>query len=240
MRVSRWTLESEMTPQETAFLLALLAAERLTGRYLEIGTAAGGTLWKMMRVFPNEHRPRFVVVDPMTYFPEQLQTVHRNLREHDLDPDHVDIRTTDSARALQLSRAYGERFDFILIDGNHAHLSVMRDLRWTLLLNVGGIVCLHDYEKRFPGVSHALDAFLSRHADRYTRIGQSGSLVALRKIRDLESRRVFGILHWVSASLRHVRTALTGKVRWLGRHIAKRVWKRIGRMPENYGRKPRA
>src|SRR5581483_249024 len=96
MRACATTLQPEMSPQEHAFLLHLLQSHGKTGRHLEIGTAAGGTLCAMLNAFAPAHRPPFSVVDPMRYFPDQLGTVRRNLMAHGLDPDGVDFRVGTS------------------------------------------------------------------------------------------------------------------------------------------------
>ncbi len=51
-----------------------------------------------------------------------------------------------------------EQFDLIFIDGMHDYESVMRDINdyWPKLKN-GGIMCLHDYQKDWPGVIKAVD-----------------------------------------------------------------------------------
>jgi hypothetical protein len=56
----------------------------------------------------------------------------------------------------------------------------MADLRWTRLLRVGGIICLHDYSPKFPGVKLSVDRFLAGHSN-YRIVGRADSLIALRK-----------------------------------------------------------
>jgi predicted O-methyltransferase YrrM len=168
-----------MTPGELDFLLGILRRERFAGKHLEIGTAAGGTLCRMMQAFDAGNRPPFVVVDPMNYFRNQLETVRHNLRAHQLPPDAVDFRAQRSDAAFEAAHRAGERFDFILIDGAHHIRYVVDDLRWTRLLHVGGIVCLHDYGAS-RGIRLAGDRFMRRNP-RYERIGCVDSLLALRK-----------------------------------------------------------
>jgi predicted O-methyltransferase YrrM len=180
MRRCATTLEAEMSPAEHEFLLELLQNEKLSGQHLEIGTAAGGTLCQMMHCFEDQHRPKFVVVDPMRYFPDQLPSVRRNLDRHGLNSQEVDFRVHTSADAFAASAARQESFDFMLIDGCHKILSVMTDLRWTRLLTVGGIVCLHDYCWKHKGVLLAVNRFLASHPN-YEAIGCVDSLLALRK-----------------------------------------------------------
>jgi len=200
MRPCATTLEAEMTPDEHAFLLRLLGAERLPGPHLEIGTAAGGTLAAMMRCFDDDGRPPFVVVDRMTYFPNQLDIVRRNLQEHGLRPDEVDFRIATSAAALREATRRRERFDFMLIDASHKILSVTADLRWSRLLNPGGVLCFHDYARRQPGVMLPIDRFLARNG-HYGKLGQAGSLLAVRKLCAVGSREV-GVFDWIDSLLR--------------------------------------
>ncbi len=181
MRECAQTLAAEMLPIETEFLLKVLGNHVMRGNYLEVGTAAGGTLCRMMASFDRVIRPKFVVVDTMRYFPDQLNVVRRNLSNHQIDPDTVDFRVASSMHALHHATLAGESFDFILIDANHALLPVMRDLKWTRLLNAGGIFCMHDYGVKHSGVRSALHKFLKRHCN-YRIMNQAGSLIAVHKV----------------------------------------------------------
>lgn len=134
----------------------------------------------MLNAFAKESRPRFVVVDTMRYFPNQLELVKENLARHNIGMDAVDIRVAKSDAAFKHAEAAHERFDFALIDGSHKVRAVMDDLRWSRLVNVGGLICLHDYSPRFPGVQMAVNHFLRRNRN-YMRVAQAGSLLALRK-----------------------------------------------------------
>lgn len=180
MRPSAKTRESELSPEELNFLLGLITGAKKAGAHLEIGTAAGGTLWRMMRCFSDKERPSFVVVDPMGYFPNQLETVKDNLRQHGVDPAGVDFRVMTSREAFQHAKESGERFDCILVDGVHKIRYVLDDLCWGELLNSSGILCCHDYCPKFRGVMLAVRRFLRRNT-HYTVIGQVERLIAMRK-----------------------------------------------------------
>jgi predicted O-methyltransferase YrrM len=159
--------DSECTEAELGAVVRALAERRLSGAHLEIGTAAGGTLKRLMLAYPASERPKFVVIDPLTYFPDQRAAVEANLKSAGIDPATVEFRVAKSADALKSALRDQERFDFILIDGDHALRAVTADLRWTRLLAPGGFVCLHDYTPSahvaIPGVKYALDRFLRRH-----------------------------------------------------------------------------
>lgn len=182
MRPSALTLEPELTPAERALLLDTLRRCRPDGPHLEIGTAAGGSLREMMRVYEPAERPPFVVVDPFSYFPDQRAIVARNLASHGLDPSTVDFRVGESAALLPAALGAGDRFAFIFIDGNHKARYVMQDLGWTRLLTVGGLVALHDHKPKFRGVMWATARFLARNP-HFERMAEAESLVILRKTR---------------------------------------------------------
>jgi predicted O-methyltransferase YrrM len=181
MRASATTLEPETSKNELTRLVALLRAERLKGAHLEIGTAAGGTLRELMRAYPDETRPRFVVVDPMTYFPDQLAKVRRNLEDAGLSPNRVDFRVAKSRPALGQARRAGETFSFIFVDGAHKIRYVTEDLAWAELLEPGGIVCFHDYGPAERGVMMAVDRFLARHPN-YAVVDRVERLLIVRKL----------------------------------------------------------
>jgi len=171
-------LTSEMTPAELDALREIITRNPRPGKHLEIGTAAGATLCEMMRA--ATHRPPFAVVDPMTYFRDQRQTVERNLTTHGLPLSQVDIRVMRSWDAFRAARSSGETFDFVLIDGTHKFRYVMQDLHWAGLINPHGILALHDYTPRLRAVKWAVDYFLANNRN-YHRIGLADSLLLLEK-----------------------------------------------------------
>ena len=181
MRQCAKTLAAEMTIAEHHLLISSLLSLAGQRRHLEIGTAAGGTLCAMLSAIPAENRPPFVVVDPLKYFPNQLEIIHRNLIDHNIDPATVEFRAMKSALAFRKSEDNGEQFDFILVDGCHKIQSVMFDLKWSRLLAEGGLICFHDYLPIYPGVKMSVDRFLRKHAN-YKIVGHADSLLVIRKI----------------------------------------------------------
>ena len=171
-------LTSEMTQPELDGLRDTLGTRQRPGQHLEIGTAAGGTLCEMMRA--ATHRPRFVVIDTMTYFENQRETVEKNLLSHGLPLDQVEFRVMRSWDAFQDAIRAREAFDFILIDGTHKFRYVMQDLHWAGLLNPNGILALHDYTPRLRSVKWAADYFLANNRN-YHRVALAGSLLILEK-----------------------------------------------------------
>lgn len=189
MRASATTLEPEISAEEMSALLRAMHAEPLAGPHLEIGTAAGGTLRELMRSYAAERRPRFVVVDPMTYFPDQPGIVWRNLASAGIDPSSVDFRTSKSWPAFHAAARAGERYSFMFIDGSHKANRVMQDISWARLLEPGGLLCFHDYVARLPGVVFAVDRLLASHPN-YRIVERAGSMMILRKTAESASPEV--------------------------------------------------
>mgnify|MGYP006115362479 CR=1 FL=1 len=164
MRQSGIDLSSECTLEERSCITDAIKTIKVGGNFLEIGTAAGGTLKEIIQTADKEElEANFYVLDPFTYYPNQLQKVHKNLSNSDIDPSRVQFwqGTTDSHLPIALEK--GLKFKFIFIDGDHKAHPVMNDLRWMGLLEVGGVACFHDYCDKFPGVAWSLEHFLSRN-----------------------------------------------------------------------------
>lgn len=218
MRPCATTWDAEMSAAEHGLLCRLLSEGDWHDRHLEVGTAAGGTLAAMMNCYEPGKRPQFVVVDPMAYFPDQPAIVRQNLTRHGLTADDVDFRVGTTVELLPAAESARQTFDFMLIDGCHRLSWVMQDLKWTRLLNVGGVVCLHDYAPKHQGVVCAVDRFLARHP-HYSEIARADSLIAIRKDREAPQLEVGWSDEWY-ARLRSVPLAIERKWNRLKRNAA--------------------
>lgn len=169
---------------------ALLSGAGYQGAHLEIGTAAGGTLKELMGVYPDAGtRPPFFVVDPMTYFPDQMAKVRKNLASAGIAPDGVTFHVGTTRSFLAQARAQALQFDFIFIDGDHRQFPVLIDLQMADFLAPGGTIALHDDNDRFPGVGWAIARFLRRNPG-FTHLGTTESLTLLRKTGPCQARAV--------------------------------------------------
>lgn len=123
MRACAFTGESEISSEALGMLIATLNAESAGTSFMEIGTAAGGTLcrlltdWKLVR--HPQTSDKSWVVDPMNYFPNQRQIVEANVINRGLDPDIVTFFQMTSAKAYKHKRQDVESLDLLLIDGSH-------------------------------------------------------------------------------------------------------------------------
>ena len=182
MRRSAITLESEISDIERNALLGVLEDFSLKGTHLEIGTAAGGTLCEIYNFYKSAGReiPNFWVVDPMRYFPDQIDIVKKNLISKGVDLSKIRFLQNISSVALEKAFSEGPEFDFILIDGSHKRKYVTQDLIWTRFLKKGGILCAHDYSPRFPGVHSSINLFLKKY-ENYEKVSITESLIIITK-----------------------------------------------------------
>lgn len=195
MRRSAITLESEISDTERNALFAVMKNLSLKGTHLEIGTAAGGTLCEIYNFYKSSDReiPNFWVVDPMQYFPDQLDIVKKNLISHGVNL--ASVRFLASLSSIAIKKAFIENpvFDFILIDGSHKRKYVTQDLIWTRFLKKGGILCAHDYSSRFPGVQKSIDLFLKKYKN-YKLISVTESLIVIRKMDTTKSSEITNMM----------------------------------------------
>lgn len=178
MRPFPRTLSAELSNDELTSLIGIIREKSFRGKHLEIGTAAGGALCCMMNAFEDRDRPPFVVIDPMTYFVDQLNIIKKNLRDNGISPDRIEFRVMKSNEAFIRAIQNRESFDFIFIDGAHKVNYVTDDLRWAGLLKKGGILCLHDTNVR--GVRLAVDRFRRRNP-HYETVKSVNTLLILVK-----------------------------------------------------------
>ena len=182
MRECATTLDSELSTNELKHLLDILIHKNLKEIHLEIGTAAGGTLCKLMSTYREKFNfiPEFMVVDPLNYFPKQYEVILENLSKHRLKALFVDFVKSSSNNAFLAFSRVPKPLDFILIDGNHKARYVIKDLRWAKYLNIGGILCLHDYGILQKGVKLTADRFLRKNPN-YKVLKLVGQLLIIEK-----------------------------------------------------------
>lgn len=192
VRASAVTLESECSLAERALLCRILQGSGFSGKHIEIGTAAGGTLKELINSYPDkEERPAFCVIDPLTYYDDQFEKITWNLVSAGIDPDSVSFWKGTTADFLKRERVDGTSFDFIFIDGDHRHVPVMIDLQWADLVRPGGVIALHDHSDKFPGVIWSVAHFLKRNPN-FSLVEKVDTLILLRKDAASSVRAVTG------------------------------------------------
>ena len=83
MRECATELGPEITERELNSLLDALEVAQLSDTHLEIGTAAGGTLCRLIQFYKEKGAgPAFMVVDPMQYFNNQFAIIRKNMTNH--------------------------------------------------------------------------------------------------------------------------------------------------------------
>lgn len=180
VRQSSITLESECTVAERAALRDVLKNSNFTAAHMEIGTAAGGTLKELIGCYPNGKAPPFIVIDPLSYFPDQLSKIHKNLQSAEIDPASVDFWQGTTENFINTDQARDLVLDFLFIDADHRHYPVLVDLAWAAKVAKGGYVCFHDDQPKFPGVGWAIRRFMKNNAN-FKYVTKADSLVIIQK-----------------------------------------------------------
>ena len=183
MRQSAITWKSEMAEDDLSLLLDNLEIADFSGSHLEIGTAAGGTLVELGKFYQEKKKKvKFLVVDPMSYFDNQLEIVKANLDKNNIDPKSVEFLVGTSKQVFDSSVRRDLNLDFILVDGSHKCRHVMKDLKWIQHLNINGIIAFDDYQSGFDGVDWVVDNFLKRHPG-FEVIAQGQRLLLVKKVK---------------------------------------------------------
>ncbi len=181
VRKCSYTLESEMTGEEVNEILRCIGKYKPNGLHIEIGTAAGGTICSILKYYKfvlNFNQPKFIVVDPLSYFENQYEVICQNFKNNQLTLENVffEKKTSNQAfRSLKITE-----IAFLLIDGNHKLKNIVKDLRYTRFLNRNGLLIIHDYCISFPGVKIAMDTFIKRYSN-YEVVSNVNTLLVLRK-----------------------------------------------------------
>ena len=203
MRVCAQTFESELGVDALETLKVVLQEDLREGLHVEIGTAAGGTLKELLRLYADEPvKPNFLVIDPMTYFPEQLKIVKDNISTVSYPDERVEFMISKGGEAFDKFRL-GDvcPISFLLIDGSHKIKYVTQDAQWLDFVEIGGVVCFDDYQAGFQGVDWVVDQVVNS-SKCFERIAYAGRLLILRKIADKQTPIVMR-RHMVMAALLH-------------------------------------
>jgi predicted O-methyltransferase YrrM len=131
-------------------------------RCLEIGTFQGGSAAIICSAMDDNGYGRLICVDPHPRVPEQLweQISHRSTMVQGPSPEVLS----------EARKAVSYDFDFALIDGDHSHEGVIRDIEGTMAVLVSGAHMLF-HDCHFHEVREAIDEALRRHPDQLVDCG---------------------------------------------------------------------
>jgi predicted O-methyltransferase YrrM len=135
-----------------------VAVERApeSARFLEIGTWYGRSLAFLVVEALNSGKAITIdAVDPWKEPRAMYDTVTGWITKHGL----WDIVTPFRAFSYELSAIlpWNQRYDFVFVDGDHHHRSVLTDLRlYAPRMRPGGVMAGHDLCDEFPGVLRAV------------------------------------------------------------------------------------
>ncbi|MEM3563682.1 MAG: class I SAM-dependent methyltransferase [Candidatus Jordarchaeaceae archaeon] len=143
-----FSIRPDQVKEEIVSLLKLV--ERLKPRViLEIGTAAGGTLFLFCRA--SDPKVTIISIDlPGGRFgggyPKWKIPLYKSFAK-DLQRIYLIRANSHDSKTLEKVKNFlrGRRIDFLFIDGDHSYEGVRRDFEmYSLLVRSGGMVALHD------------------------------------------------------------------------------------------------
>lgn len=141
-----------------ADVLELAATGR---RVLEIGSA-----WGFSTVLMALVAQEVVSIDPHT-MADTWQPFVDNLAEYGVTRKVTAYRMRSQDVLGRLYKA-GQRFELAFIDGEHTFEACAFDISWALLLvEPGGIIAVHDYCVRWPGVIEAVEGRLIKRGSGF-------------------------------------------------------------------------
>jgi predicted O-methyltransferase YrrM len=143
-----FSIRLDQVEEEIVSLLKLV--ERLKPRViLEIGTAAGGTLFLFCRA--SDPKATIISIDlPGGRFgggyPKWKIPLYKSFAK-DLQRIHLIRANSHDSKTLEKVKSFlrGRRIDFLFIDGDHSYEGVRRDFEmYSSLVRSGGIIAFHD------------------------------------------------------------------------------------------------
>lgn len=165
-----------MLPPERVLLYALVFGLR-PERCLEVGTLHGGSAMITVAALDDVGQGCLVCLDPQPRVTAEVWSgvAHRATLIEGCSPDAL----------FEARRVAGGAFDIVLIDGDHSHDGVVRDLEGVMgVLASGGHILMHD--AHYVEVQQGIDETLRAHAGRLVDCG----MLSRAGTRDQESEAV--------------------------------------------------
>lgn len=147
-------------------LASLIGSQGLErGTFVEVGCKEGRLTGALLKAFPEL---KVVAIDPWRAFPERegdgaetyedwnFQKIEaefwKNVEGHMGRLEFLRMTSLEAADAIG-----GREFDLVFIDAGHDYDSVRSDIGiWWHHVRMGGYLCGHDYQHKFPGVMRAV------------------------------------------------------------------------------------
>lgn len=157
-----------LSPNEAQLLYNLAAAVPSDGVIVEIGSYQGKST-VCLGLGAKEVGARVYAIDPHDDVQENESTHYgmenhaallRNLLEYEI-AETVRVVAMPSELIIE---GWGNSIDLLWIDGSHEYSDVNYDLfAWEWYLTDHGKIAIHDSSGHFPGVTQALERFLSEN-----------------------------------------------------------------------------
>lgn len=152
-------------------LLLEIAVDRKPRKILEIGTRTGISLCQLLSAYIDHSIiERVVCIDPFMDSFMSSALVLKNLKHLNIPTDKIEFMVGKSMDYLPVLIRAAEKFDYILVDGDHAKEAAREDLEGAHnLISPKGIIVFDDISEE-PGECALFDVwkkFMDDHKDDY-------------------------------------------------------------------------
>lgn len=157
-----------------AWLMGLAASTPDPARVVEIGTASGTSLLRILYGL-SLHEDAYVWSVDILDCPQAAEHV----AEANIPVWRYELVNLSSVEAAE---KHTEPLDLVYIDGDHAYAGVKADiLAWEPHLKVGGIMAFDDYDNSIHEVTPAINELMFGNGDKWDFAGQVRHFVAFEK-----------------------------------------------------------
>lgn len=152
-------IQLQQVPDEFAnFIADIIESGRKVDSYMEIGSAAGGTVYAINHFF---NCSTIVLIDDNRHPKAHVRPyILRDILRNEI------IGDSHHPNTLKVAAEYCQQYDMVMIDGDHSYHGVKKDYEmYASLVRVGGLLVFHDsaivYDPGLVGVFMLIDELCS-------------------------------------------------------------------------------
>jgi len=135
------------------------------GNAVEIGSYLGRSTVVIAAGLAIGSKGSVFSIDPHISKASNYELFLENI-ENSLFVNHIIPVRNPSEKVLRnrsIHRIFRHPIGLLFIDGDHTYEGVKKDLEWVDVVYRGGIIALHDYTSKFPGIVKAVNEYQASH-----------------------------------------------------------------------------
>jgi predicted O-methyltransferase YrrM len=158
-------------------------ARECEGNAVEIGSYRGRSTVVIAAGLRHGGKGKVVAIDPHVSKSSDYELFLDNIENTHFADQIIPIRST-SERVFEMKtiqRIFRHPIGLLFIDGDHTYEGVKKDLNWVDVVSKGGIIALHDYTSKYPGIVKAVNEYQETH-HAMEQLPLLGSMILFRKL----------------------------------------------------------